>query len=118
MLSQADVLTRTAQVTSYSCFSSHSQDNKAHQLQNVCLIAIVILLGFLFKFLCIQKKRRKDLWPFGQHSDYFLCTSNILHNTYICSSSAMLKNFLLQRSNFPDGARLPKAHAQLTKMRT
>ena len=118
MLSQADVLIRAARVTRYSCFCSHSQDNKAHQLQNVCLIAIVILLGLLFKFLCIQKKRRKDLWPFGQYSDYFLCTFNILHKTYICTSSAMVKNFLLQCSNFPDGPRLPKAHAQLTKMCT
>lgn len=70
MVSQADVLIRVAQVTEYSHFCSHSQDNKEHQLKNVCLIDIAILLGFLFQILCMQKKRNY-LWPFGQYSIFF-----------------------------------------------
>lgn len=93
MVSQADVLIRVAQVTEYSHFCSHSQDNKAHQLQNVCLIAIAILLGFLLKILCIQKKNY--LWPFGQNSGcfvFFFSTFSILHKPYICISSEAVKN--------------------------
>lgn len=114
-LSQADVIIRASEVTRYSCFCSHSQDNKTHKLQNVFVIAIVILLGFLVKFICIpqhktkQNKIYRNLWPFGQYSNCFLCTFNILHKTYTCTSNEMVKNFLLRCLDFPYGPKIAQS---------
>lgn len=116
MVSQADVLIRVAQVTEYSHCCSHSQDNKAYQLQNNCLIAIVILLGFLFKILCTQKKLFMAFWAVFRLF-FFLLSVFYINHIYVFLVK-WLRMLLPLWSNFPEGPRLPKARAHLTRMCT
>lgn len=96
---------------SIHAFVQFMQDNKAHQLLNVCLTSLVILVGFLLSCFVYKRKEENIQGLLGN-------IQNILDKTCVCISIAMVKDPLLQCSNFPGGPRLFKAHVQSPKMCT